>query len=172
MSGHHHHRQAVNSLGKGNPSWAIFYSVCTSQNPEKIWGNLGYLPHWKIQVGMAFLEVLPFPKLLFERQFCTCSTCSYTTFHQHHAQGHSPECKGARHSLGTPGSQRTRLCLSWQRRPRNAQTAQTFHSLFLSELLCTGPFYHLKFCCVIFLHHSFFCHQLLGQRCSGTLHIC
>lgn len=35
MFGHHHHRQAVNSLGKGNPSWATRGSVCTSQNPEQ-----------------------------------------------------------------------------------------------------------------------------------------
>lgn len=35
MSGHHRHRQAVNSSGRGNPSWAILYSACTSQNPEQ-----------------------------------------------------------------------------------------------------------------------------------------
>lgn len=35
MSGRHHHRQVLNSLGKGNPSWAILGSVCTSQNPEQ-----------------------------------------------------------------------------------------------------------------------------------------
>ena len=35
MSGRHHHRQAVNSLDKGNPSWVIFGSVCTSQNSEQ-----------------------------------------------------------------------------------------------------------------------------------------
>lgn len=35
MSGHRHHRQDVNPLGKGNPSWAILDSVCTSQNPEQ-----------------------------------------------------------------------------------------------------------------------------------------
>jgi hypothetical protein len=34
MSGHHHHRQARNSLSKYNPSWAIFGTVCISQNPE------------------------------------------------------------------------------------------------------------------------------------------
>lgn len=35
MSGHHHHRQAVKSLDKGNPSWVILGSVCTSQSSEQ-----------------------------------------------------------------------------------------------------------------------------------------
>lgn len=35
MSDHHHHRQVANSLGKGNPSWAILDTACTSRNPEQ-----------------------------------------------------------------------------------------------------------------------------------------
>lgn len=42
MSGHHHHRQAVNSLGKGNPSWAILGTVCTSRSPEEVKHKLDF----------------------------------------------------------------------------------------------------------------------------------
>ena len=35
MSGRHHHTQAVNSLGKGNPSWAVLGNVGTSQHSEQ-----------------------------------------------------------------------------------------------------------------------------------------
>lgn len=33
--GHHPHRQAGYSLGKDNPSWAIFGSVCICQSPAQ-----------------------------------------------------------------------------------------------------------------------------------------